>query len=972
MVAPTRVITPSGWVRQCWQAVFKEESLPQLASPWQCQWAWQHALQQEINALPPSAPKDEHVVLTGANTPAGARWLMTLWEEAQYTGQSFSMVVQQAQGWFAGDEPDDAIEYAAPLGRVANRFNDLVRAQSARPVTWYWQALVAALRNPNNAVKALLPTVWLTTEDASYWPEALATLPTETNVTCVPVIDTSLVAAGNANRVTAQVFDTADNEACGIAQQLVNHSGALAAKENGLRAVVVPPTPMGRAMVPYLVATLRQAGLAVWDGGGQTVTTTAERSPASLEWYRPLFWSVTLLQQAVMTRLAMDNPDEGDALVESAGMPVPEVVSSLLPEWWLAIGGQANAGDAPTTPKAAQTLWHAMLLGPEENKTNNTLVGEFAVLVSAALEQPPQHVIPRAVQGFSQQLNISGPVATALINAARFLLASSWGVTTVLAGLLTYYDEWVEAAASSVAPDTPAETTEAESSPVVVAPWPTVAGLPLQQVWAAGLTQQQCQQSIGNDGPKRGGASLISSFNAVVTGAAQAVVSYHRAGAVPVGDADTHSRHQSAQQVWPWLVQQGWFNATGQPITETGVASQAFNQTDNAHGLGGAEPVPTEPAHPWSVLPVQAPAPIWPQGSPIPLSATGIKTYMRCPRQFFYKQWLQLPSVGSAAMVFGRILHTLLEVFHRYYAEQKVAYTAAAMEDVWQQWHQLAEEWEQSGEQAAIPAPFTANIYTQWLWEPALVQAELNQLVGQTIEAMAHSGYFSRPPQVVVPEVSVKFTWPTVPNAEWIGTIDALFGYDSNQKITWDVIDFKHDNPAQWRQVRAASREKSLAAALAPLPQAGPDAPHAKRFKDVDKRNYQMPLYYAATQADTALHETLQQAVQAQAGKAGNGPVPPVVSAVGLQIVRAPIGEQNAAAAAQVACLQVMLPAAVVTSALEDCLTEVGDAVVQPLVVASHLAANPHSRCQQCDYRYLCPEGLAARNEDADSVGGSE
>lgn len=46
------------------------------------------------------------------------------------------------------------------------------------------------------------------------------------------------------------------------------------------------------------------------------------------------------------------------------------------------------------------------------------------------------------------------------------------------------------------------------------------------------------------------------------------------------------------------------------------------------------------------------------------LSATRIKTYLMCPRQFCYRYIRCLPPVPSAALIFGRVIHQTLHLMH--------------------------------------------------------------------------------------------------------------------------------------------------------------------------------------------------------------------------------------------------------------------------------------------------------------------
>jgi len=278
----------------------------------------------------------------------------------------------------------------------------------------------------------------------------------------------------------------------------------------------------------------------------------------------------------------------------------------------------------------------------------------------------------------------------------------------------------------------------------------------------------------------------------------------------------------------------------------------------------------------WSQLAVQPETAVYHNDETLTMSATGLKSYMDCPRQYFYGKVLTLKTPQHPAALVGSLVHALMEAFNRQ-VNQGLPFTANSLAS-------LAE------------ALFALNtdMYPAWLLEglqqlPLLAQSDLKDTIQEIIEDLSEKGFFKRTPKTILPEVSFEFSLAEIPRVRFTGKIDALVQWgESGSAGYWEVVDYKHYGPTAFAQKSSAKRLEKLTRVLEPL--ALDALEHSERYPAAKERNYQIPLYAWAAHQDARLQEVLTQQR---------------IHQVTIQLLRPRLDDDNGAIALSVDCAHI-------------------------------------------------------------------
>jgi CRISPR/Cas system-associated exonuclease Cas4 (RecB family) len=461
---------------------------------------------------------------------------------------------------------------------------------------------------------------------------------------------------------------------------------------------------------------------------------------------------------------------------------------------------------------------------------------------------------------------------------------------------------------------------------VIVATWPDAAGLTVEHVWLPELTQPSTAENAASYANQQ----LLSIM-------CQATRSLH------LSWPQQRTQNQKQSPNLPISIIDNVAQALNQCIKTAPKAKKTANTSENTHH------------HPWRLLSQTATntsQPVWLEQKPVSLSASSIKTYMQCPRQFFYRHWLNVPTAASNAQQFGLLLHTLLEVFNKL-TQQRLTdgtftpdkhYSGQAIKELLSIWAEPSPQ---------PDSPFTDEQHQQWHKKLSLSeQTTLKRALDEAITELDNSGYFTNIPSAILAEAPTRFSLPETPDTLFTGSIDVLAQAEGSGQ--WHVLDYKTDNAKKWRGDDGKNQQK-LATALTSLPDIEADisqTAHDDLFNKVGDRNYQIPLYYAATQYD----DQLKQKLNAHAKDDGSI----IIDRVGLQVVRPPIGIESddgdiSNANGSATSLEVSVQAARLNNSAEVSLMEIDQRISQPLKAAKQLQANPGQACRLCDYTDLCP-----------------
>lgn len=337
----------------------------------------------------------------------------------------------------------------------------------------------------------------------------------------------------------------------------------------------------------------------------------------------------------------------------------------------------------------------------------------------------------------------------------------------------------------------------------------------------------------------------------------------------------------------------------------------------------------------WALLPAQAPEPLFIEDESLPLTASALKLYLECPRKFFYQHLLGLPGEESEAANLGSIIHSLMEVFNRRFGERP--YTPETLRELAHRFFDVETPVEDL-KQLGFPSREIRRVQAL---DP-LARHDLQKRLLASIEDLAQKGYFNQPLQSLQVEEAFEFTVTALPGCQVKARIDALLEHPDG---TWDIVDYKFYGPDRFSLRDPAKLAERLLSACEPLPNG--DLPHRERFKtsDAKPRDYQLPLYYMATQQDARFQGKIRQ--------------------LALQIIRPPLPENPKQGAIRVA-----IDAVELEERIPQLLQDLQQYIVEPIRQGEALAICPGRHCLQCGYLSLCEaKGQLELLEDASLEG---
>lgn len=358
-----------------------------------------------------------------------------------------------------------------------------------------------------------------------------------------------------------------------------------------------------------------------------------------------------------------------------------------------------------------------------------------------------------------------------------------------------------------------------------------------------------------------------------------------------------------------------------------------------------------EPIPPWQAWEKQlSSTPVIETNEALSISASGLNNYMRCPRQYFYSQLLQLRGEPNDKAQAGTLMHLLLEALNTVFPKQP--YTADTLHNLFQQYLNPESELTFNPSHEL----FTDADRALYFERNQAEQADLKRRITQTIHDLEQSGYFADlNPTVTLGEQRFRFTHPKIKHTQFQGSIDALIGITSekNNEQSWHVLDYKHESPTKWRS-KEATHLKHLSTSLTPLPDDGTaphDMPHETRFKDQNKRNHQIPLYYWATQYDESLQNKLKTTQKTTNNTVETNPSPKI-NQVGLQVVRPPIDGPNGE---HIGSQRIALLSSEIRDAEKTVVHNIDTHILQPIRHHATFPTEHGNQCAYCPHRYLCP-----------------
>lgn len=321
------------------------------------------------------------------------------------------------------------------------------------------------------------------------------------------------------------------------------------------------------------------------------------------------------------------------------------------------------------------------------------------------------------------------------------------------------------------------------------------------------------------------------------------------------------------------------------------------------------------------------------QGSTLVLSPSALTTWMRCPRQYFYKHVLWLRAEPNEAAHLGTLMHAVFEAFHR-----GLPSTGHHPGPLVTLIDKLADD---TLTDAAFAETFCVSSRRPLQAWQALGKLQRLSFVEQFYDAvndLVNHGYF----ELDVIEALSEFrfeetTLPGLAGMRFKGTVDALL---LDRAGGWHLLDYKRYGPGRFATKPDRARV-SYAHCLEPLP---PDATsHLERFASTDSRprDYQLVLYSWLAESHAELM--------------ARGPLVEVA----LQLVRPQLADRPENGA-----IKLPLPLETLQARRHALADDIQRYLINPLL-AAHQGEAPFETvsqpdiCKRCDFNTICP-GAAA------------
>jgi PD-(D/E)XK nuclease superfamily len=224
--------------------------------------------------------------------------------------------------------------------------------------------------------------------------------------------------------------------------------------------------------------------------------------------------------------------------------------------------------------------------------------------------------------------------------------------------------------------------------------------------------------------------------------------------------------------------------------------------------------------------------PVLPLNEALTLSSGALQAYANCPRQFFYQAVLKLPGTSFDQAEWGKLWHSVMEVFHQL-PEPTPALLRELVSEVCQTIPRTPERWPQRS--------------LTWLDAlPALHQRDLYARLHRVADSLCDSGMLLTVTthQSAQVEYTVTFNMPDC-NARFRLRLDLAYPDNAQQ---WHIVDYKTYGSSKFSSQKADTLLQHLKHALQTFPRRELDAPHRQQFPLPSSKPFvaQLPLYSLA------------------------------------------------------------------------------------------------------------------------------
>lgn len=355
-------------------------------------------------------------------------------------------------------------------------------------------------------------------------------------------------------------------------------------------------------------------------------------------------------------------------------------------------------------------------------------------------------------------------------------------------------------------------------------------------------------------------------------------------------------------------------------------ANNELNPIPEASGLDDAMTRYTGTSD-WAKLSRQESEALFEPQETLTISASSIKTFMQCPRQFYYKHLLRLPQPSSDVAALGTLIHRVMEVFNR--QAGKIPYNAASLARIAEGMFCF-----DTDEDTFLAAGFEPRDKQSLSRLSPLGLSQLRQRLLASIEDLSEKGYFDRYGSLrrIYPERTLEgIALPGIDRVRFRGAMDAVIELADGSV---EILDYKTFRSAYGAGLDTC--DKRFLETLEPLPD-DEELTHGERFGDklsaAYPTDYQLPLYYMACQQDPEIGRKL--------------------SAVALQIIRPAFPENPHQGA-----IRLVLNAAQIEAQKARIIEDINHYIVIPMMESEAFEPNPSPMgCSGCAYYGICEAG---------------
>lgn len=408
------------------------------------------------------------------------------------------------------------------------------------------------------------------------------------------------------------------------------------------------------------------------------------------------------------------------------------------------------------------------------------------------------------------------------------------------------------------------------------------------------------------------------------------------------------STHRSEEGV---PVQTSPFYETLQHTWQTIAAPQneantiATNDTLNAEEEGSTSAIYTRYSGntAWSQLPNQVEEPLFSPSDVLNISASAIKTYMSCPRQFYYQNLLGLRTPQNQSAAMGTMIHRIMEVFNTHTPPHEA--TAERLRALTLQWFEAGDSDTVADSDAFLNAGFTQKDAQQIASINPLTRVTWRQRLLDSIDDLEKKGYFQRYQGSLKIEAEKRLSdiqLEGLDRCRFKGTLDALIQLHDG---SWELLDYKTFHTAYGTSLDRC--ELNFRSTLDPLPDED-DLSHAERFAEklhpVYPKDYQLPLYYLACNNDPAYQRNIRS--------------------VALQLIRPTFPDKPEQGSIRLELSRDELEAAK-TQLIED----LRRFIIEPILDSKTFRPNAQSStCGYCGYFNICESAQTSGDEESEAA----